>query len=107
MNKDIFISDIEIKEMPVNFENKYQLEIKLFDMDNNENEFHTSLMKEKEVINYKKDLYKILHAVNRLQAIHNPQTNTLSTILDENQKIVGLEMDNGIILKNEIRPFTV
>ena len=103
MNKNIFISNIEIKELPISLKNKYQLELKLFDIDNNESLFQTSLMKEEEMLLYKENLFKVLNAVSKLDALHNPQIKSLNLILDDNNKIIGLELENGLILKNEIR----
>ena len=103
MNKSIFISNIKIKELPISLKNKYQLEIKLFDLDDNETSFLTSLMQENEIAEYKKNLFKVLNVVSELQAVHNPEIKTLSLILDENNKIAGLEVEKGIILKNEIK----
>ena len=103
MNKNIFISNIEIKELPINLKNKYQLELKLFDLDNNENYFQTSLMKEDEMLLYKHNSLKVLNAVSKLDALHSPQIKSLNLILDDNDKIIGLELENGLILKNEIK----
>ena len=103
MNRDVFISNLEIKELPITLQNKYQLEIKIFDLCNNETSFLTSLMKENEIVSYKKDLFKLFDCYNKIQIVHNPQIKTIHTILDEENNLVGLELNNGVILKNEIR----
>ena len=103
MKTTIFISNISIKQMPINLQNRYQLELTLFDTNNKEYSFATSLMKEDEVNKYKKDLFKMINANSNLQAIHSPQIKEYHLILDENNKIAGLEFEKELILKNEIK----
>ena len=103
MNKNIFISNIEVKELPLNFKNKYQLEIKLFDKNYNEELFKTSLMSEEKIKEYKANLFKVLNAVSKLQVLHNPQIKSFSLISDDNNNVVGLELEDGLVLKNEIK----
>ena len=105
MNKNIFISNIQINELPVNLKNKYQLEIELFDKNNKQSSFTTSLMKFEEIEAYKKNLFKILKGKNKLQIIHSPHIKSYNLVVDDNNKIIGLELENGLILKNEIKIF--
>jgi len=108
MDKNVFISKIEIYEIqrPVKTSaNKKQLSIYIFDKNGEETIMSTSIMSPEDIEKYKRNLLNALNSHSWLQAIYSANPVNLTTILDseDSNRIIGLESDYGLILKNEIK----
>ena len=108
MDKNVFISKVEIynikKDSSVNERNN-QVSISFFDKDGNESILMSSIMTIDKANKYKQNVLTLLNCRNWTEVKYCAMPINLTTIVDsdDSSRIIGLESDNGLILKNEIK----
>jgi len=103
MDKNIFISGSEI----VSAGNFSKLVINIFDKNNLTAKFSTSLMSKYNAEKYEQQALALLNHKNWFDITFGtmfPQL-TLLTDSDNKDEIVGLACKNGLLLKNEVKPY--
>lgn len=104
MESSLFINNhnINLKEGKNN--NDFQLVINLFDKKGAEVEFCSSFMKKEQFEKYENSVLKALNSKSWLQVVHNEPLHILKGVVDKDaNKLVGLETNFGLILKNIVK----
>ena len=104
MESNVFVNNHIINTKQGKSNNEFQLVINLFDKKGEEFEFCSSFMKTEQFSSYENSVLKALNSKNWLQVVHNEPLHILKTVVDKDaNKLVGLETNVGLILKNIVK----
>lgn len=104
MESSLFINNHTINLKNGKNNNEFQLIINLFDKKGVEFEFCSSFMKEEQFESYENSVLKALDSKSWLQVVHNEPLHILKGVVDKDaNKLVGLETNFGLILKNIVK----
>lgn len=98
MDINVFISHVSINEK----QNSKMLTINYYDKNGEEGTFLSSLMKEKEMENYKNGVLNAINCKNWTQVLHTPILEDCTRVCDEGDITVGLNSRFGFISKSKV-----
>ncbi|MBQ3047914.1 MAG: hypothetical protein IJD48_02745 [Clostridia bacterium] len=104
MEESLFINHHVVNTKKSSSVNEFQLVISLFDKKGKEIEFSSTYMNKEMFDLYEKSVLKTLNSKNWLQVVHNEPIHTIKPVLDiASKKVVGLQTNTGLILKNIVK----